>query len=94
MMTDTAPGNEMLAEERESARARRVIRIVFILFCVEVGLILLALPWTLLWDNNFFFSLEPSLREVLLSPYTRGAVSGLGAVNLWIAMTEAARLFR
>jgi len=93
-MSETAQGNEVLAAERESARARRVIRIVFILFCLEVGLILLALPWTLLWDNNFFFSLEPELRETLLSPYTRGAVSGLGAVNLWIALTEAARLFR
>lgn len=93
-MAETAHGNEALTQERESVRARRVIRIVFILFCVEVGLILLALPWTLLWDNNFFFTLDPQIRDVVLSPYTRGGVSGLGAVNLWIALSEAARLFR
>ncbi len=72
--------------------AGRVIRIIVILFCVEVGLILLLLPWSLLWDNNFFFSLAPEWNRVWLNFYTRGAISGLGIVNLWIAATEALRL--
>jgi len=72
--------------------ASRVIRIIVILFCVEVGLILLLLPWSLLWDNNFFFSLAPEWNRVWLNFYTRGAISGLGIVNLWIAATEALRL--
>ena len=76
----------------ESARARRILRIVFILFCVEIGLILVALPWTRLWDNNYFFSLDPRLSSWLMSSYVRGGVSGLGLVNLGIALAELFRL--
>ena len=79
-------------EPQGSSGAGRVIRIIVILFCVEVGLILLLLPWSLLWDNNFFFSLAPEWNRVWLNFYTRGAISGLGIVNLWIAATEALRL--
>ena len=28
--------------------------IVYILFCFEVGVLLVILPWTLYWDDNFF----------------------------------------
>ena len=80
--------------EADSARARRILRIVFLLFCLEVGLILLLLPWTLLWDNNYFFSLSSGWRTFWLSSYLRGAVSGLGLVNLWIASVEGFRLIR
>jgi hypothetical protein len=82
------------AEPRSASGAGRMIRIIVILFCVEVGLILLLLPWSLLWDNNFFFSLAPQWNQVWLNFYTRGAVSGLGVVNLWIAATEAMKLSR
>ena len=82
------------APQVEAARARRILRIVFLLFCLEVGLILLLLPWTLLWDNNYFFGLDSGWRGFWLSSYVRGAVSGLGLVNLWIAVAEGVKLVR
>ncbi len=69
-------------------------QIVFLLFCLEVGLVLLLLPWTLLWDNNYFFSLQPRHSSLWLSNYLRGAVSGLGMVNLWMAIEEIQRIRR
>lgn len=81
------------AEERESVRARKVIQVVFALFCLEVGLILLLLPWTLLWDNNYFLSL-PLWKAFWTDSYIRGAASGLGLLNLWIAFTEGVKLWR
>ena len=81
------------AEQRESARARKVIQVVFALFCFEVGLILLLLPWTLLWDNNYFLAL-PAWKTFWTDSYVRGAVSGLGLLNLWIAFTEGMKLWR
>ena len=48
----------------------------------------------LLWDNNYFFSLDAEWRGFWLSSYVRGAVSGLGLVNLWIAGAEAVKLVR
>lgn len=82
------------SREAEATSGSRVVRVVFLLFCLEIGLILLLLPWTLLWDNNFFVSLYPEWSRFWLNSYVRGAVSGLGLANLWIAVTEAFRLMR
>lgn len=51
---------------------------------VESGLVLVVLPWTLLWDNNYFFSLQPQHSAFWLGNHLRGAVSGFGMVTLWI----------
>jgi hypothetical protein len=53
-----------------------------------VGLILAVAPWTALWDANYLLSPHPILRALLLSAFTRGAVSGLGLVNIVIALHE------
>jgi hypothetical protein len=53
-----------------------------------VGLILAVAPWTALWDANYLLSPHPLLRTVLLSAFTRGAVSGLGLVNIVLALHE------
>ena len=69
-------------------------QVVYLLFCLEVGLVLLLLPWTLLWDNTYFFSLQPQHSEFWLSNQLRGAVSGVGLVNLWMGFTELVRVIR
>lgn len=53
-----------------------------------VGLILAVAPWTALWDTNYLLSPHPALRSLLLSAFTRGAVSGLGLVNIVLALHE------
>jgi hypothetical protein len=75
-------------------RTRTLTNIFFILFCIEIGLVLFLLPWTPLWDNNYFFSLTPQWNAFWLSTYLRGAISGVGVVNLWIGLGEAWRLWR
>jgi hypothetical protein len=54
-----------------------------------VGLILAIAPWTPLWDANYLLSPNPTLRFLLLSAFTRGAVSGLGLINILLALHEA-----
>jgi hypothetical protein len=54
-----------------------------------VGLILVIAPWTSLWDANYLLSPYPVLRSLLLSAFTRGTVSGLGLVNIVLALHEA-----
>jgi len=54
-----------------------------------VGLILVIAPWTSLWDANYLLSPYPVLRSLLLSAFTRGTVSGLGLVNIVLALYEA-----
>ncbi len=54
-----------------------------------VGLILAIAPWTPLWESNYLLSPHPTLRLLLLSAFTRGAVSGLGLINILLALHEA-----
>lgn len=53
-----------------------------------MGFVLVVCPWTSLWDTNQILQFHPLLHSVLLSPYLRGAVSGLGLVNLLLAALE------
>lgn len=75
-------------------RPHILLRQVFlVVVCMEVGVVLLLLPWTLLWDNNYFFSLQPQHSAFWLGNHLRGAVSGIGLVNLWLFATEVTTLF-
>jgi len=66
---------------------KRILFFVFILFAVELGLFLVALPWSVLWERNIILTLFPSLRPIWLSNYSRGAVTGLGIIDLWIGLS-------
>jgi hypothetical protein len=50
-----------------------------------VGAFLILAPWTPWWETNFLLQANQTLRAILLSEFTRGAVSGLGLVNLLLA---------
>jgi len=54
-----------------------------------VGIILVVAPWTALWDSNYLLNPHPALRALVLSSFTRGTVTGLGLVNIVLAVWEA-----
>ena len=60
---------------------------------VEVGFVLLIVPWSILWDRNYFIDTFPQLQAILTSNYVRGAVSGLGAVNIGAGIAELVAIF-
>jgi hypothetical protein len=68
--------------------------VLLVAFCLGIGLFLLILPWTTYWDANYFGSLIPEWHLYWDNMYVRGAVSGLGVVNLYISMLELYRLRR
>jgi hypothetical protein len=53
-----------------------------------VGIVLAAAPWTALWESNWLLQPWPSLRGLLLTGFARGAVSGLGLVNVAVALAD------
>ena len=59
-----------------------------ILSSLLVGIVLVFAPWTPLWDSNWLLQAWPSLRGLLLSSLTRGAVTGLGLVNVLLALHD------
>ena len=68
-------------------------RLLLLAYFVEVGLVLVVVPWSPFWDRNYFLDLWPAAASVTRSNVVRGAVSGLGLINLWAAMAELAALF-
>ena len=68
---------------------QRLWLVVFVLFCLEVGIILSVLPWTRLWTDNSLLLSYPAAREFLNYGFVRGVVSGLGLVDIWMGVAEA-----
>ena len=70
--------------------------IFFILICFEIGVLLLILPWvpSPSWNENYLLVLIadklhwPSLAMFMRSGYVRGAVTGLGLLNIMLAVGE------
>jgi hypothetical protein len=53
-----------------------------------VGLVLIVAPWTPFWEANWMLQPWPLLRTFLLSGFARGAISGLGLVNVLVALAD------
>jgi hypothetical protein len=70
-----------------------VTRLLLIAFFLEVGLVLTIAPWSAYWDRNYFVESFPLLDAVVTNNFTRGAVTGLGIVNLLAAAAELVSLF-
>jgi hypothetical protein len=79
--------------------------IFFIVLCLEAGIALTLLPWMSLgglgdWGDNYLlaFIVEktgmPLLQKAVASGWMRGAVTGLGLLNLFIAFWELAHFNR
>jgi hypothetical protein len=51
------------------------------------------IPWSAFWERNYFVESSATLAMILTSNYTRGAITGLGLVNVWAALAELADLF-
>jgi hypothetical protein len=62
----------------------------FVFYCFEVGIFLLVAPWYLpqIWEQNYFFFYAPELKQLFLNGYFRGAVSGLGLLNILLGIFE------
>jgi ABC-type transport system involved in cytochrome c biogenesis permease subunit len=57
---------------------------------LETGLLLVLIPWSNFWERNYFVEWSPAIEGLLTSNYVRGAISGLGLVNLAAALVELA----
>ena len=72
----------------------KLVAVFFVLFCIELGVFLTLVPWTPMWEKNSIAFLSPEWRHLWLNPYFRGAMSGIGILNLWIAFLELVDLRR
>ncbi len=76
---------------------QRLFAIVYVVFCIEMGVVLLLLglsSWVSVgswWFNNRLLEHWPALRHLWQHAFVRGAVCGLGLIDLWIGLSEAVR---
>jgi hypothetical protein len=81
--------------------AAKLSVIFYIVLCLEVGIVLTLLPWYSPfglsdWGDNFFLLYAAQhaglqgLQHAVASGWVRGAVTGLGLLNLGIAVWEIA----
>jgi hypothetical protein len=59
-----------------------------------VGVLLIVAPWAPIWETNYLLQMHPLLRQIMLDPVTRGAVTGLGLVNLLLGALEVRAYWR
>jgi hypothetical protein len=69
-----------------------MMRLVYTVFFLEAGFVLIVIPWLAFWDRNYFVEVVPALQAVVTNNYFRGAVSGLGVINLAVGVRELVSL--
>ena len=57
-------------------------RLLLVVFFLEIGLVLVVIPWLAFWDRNYFGQLVPPLGAFMTNNFVRGGVSGLGVINI------------
>ena len=80
------------ADQEPSGLQRWLHRIsvfLFVLISAVAGVLLIILPWTPEWTDNYLLLSYPGLRTWVSSGFFRGICSGLGLLDVWIGFWEA-----
>jgi hypothetical protein len=62
---------------------------LFVLLSAGGGVLLVILPWTPQWTDNYLLLSFPWLRGFFSAGFFRGLCSGLGLLDIWIGFWEA-----
>jgi hypothetical protein len=63
-------------------------RLVLVALFLEVGLVLVIVPWSAFWERNYFAQAVPAVHALITNNFVRGAISGLGLINMYVGLTE------
>jgi hypothetical protein len=63
-------------------------RLLYIAYFIEVGVILVVVPWSAFWERNYFAESLPLLQFVTGNDFVRGAVSGIGVLNILAGLAD------
>ena len=70
-------------------QSEKFLRVVVRMY---LGLLVCCAPWyPPAWDANPLFSSSPGLNAFISYGAVKGVISGLGLLNLWIALRDAVR---
>ena len=60
------------------------------MYLLETGLVLVLAPWSTFWERNVLIEVAPLFGGVMRLGAVRGAVSGVGLVNVYAGLWELA----
>jgi hypothetical protein len=90
---ETSIGDEKKPQSAEAPSSqlwlRRLAAVLFVFVCAVVGVVLVFFPWTTQWTDNAIFLGRPGLSAILNHGFTRGLVTGLGVLDIWIGFSTA-----
>ena len=73
---------------------RTIWVVLFAILSFEIGLFLAVFPWMDYWSFNHLAGYVPTLEYYWDDPYFKGAITGLGCVDLYIAAAQIVSLIR
>ena len=68
---------------------QRLFAATYVLFCIVLGTWLVALPWIGKWFDDGLVTRWPELQRLLQHGFVRGAVTGLGLIDIWLGVWQA-----
>jgi hypothetical protein len=69
----------------------RLCNALYVVSSLYLGIALLMLPWISAWDSNYLLYVYPQIRPIVTNSFFKGAVLGLGIVNILIGIQEFVR---
>jgi hypothetical protein len=73
---------------------KRLLPVFLTLLYFEVGVLLVLIPWASVWTKNYFVHHSPWMAAVAKNYFVRGAVSGIGLADVWLAAYDLWHLRR
>jgi hypothetical protein len=64
----------------------RFFRVLLLIFWLGFGLALILVPWSDIWETNYFLYQYPGLALFLKNAFLRGAISGLGFMDVLLSL--------
>ena len=94
-MPESKPGREPGADHPQQRIPHWLVRTELylrVLLRMYIGLAICYAPWSqMFWDQNPIFAQMPTLAIYAANGAVRGIISGLGLLNIWIAIQDAIR---
>ncbi len=63
-----------------------IVRVPILLAWLLFGLALILVPWSDIWETNYFIYQYPGLGLIAENTFLRGVVSGLGFMNVLLSL--------
>lgn len=70
------------------SRAWRFVQLLLVFYFLEAGAFLMMSPWSTFWPARVVSRAPFAFRGLLLSPYFRGFLTGLGVLHVLVAIRD------